>query len=207
MNNLTVGIYRFSEWIMRLAYINILWIFFTILGLGLFGLFPATSAMFSVIRRLLVGDTDLPIFKSFYNYMKRDFKQANILGYILVVLGLLLYFDIRFFQTSTHILFNLLTTFSFILLFIYFIMTLYIFPIFVHYNFKTLEYIKYTLIIAIGRPVLTIMMIVGVVLVYTLFDSIPGLFPFFGASCISCVLLWIASFSLPKLEESSDYQS
>ena len=37
MEGLIGGIYRYSEWIMRLAYINILWILFTLLGLVVFG--------------------------------------------------------------------------------------------------------------------------------------------------------------------------
>lgn len=206
MNGLMGKIYSLSELIMKLAYLNLLWILFTLLGLGLFGLFPATSAMFSTIRKWIFGEGDKPIFSTFWFYFKRDFKQANILGYILIIVGLVLYFDLKFFQASNHILFIISTFIFFILLFVYGVILLYIFPVFVHYDFKIPEYIKYTLIIAIGRPVITAIMIAGVLFVSVLLNTIPGLIPFFGGSILGGVLMWIASLSLPKVNISKHIQ-
>lgn len=190
--------YRGSEWIMRLAYINILWVVFILSGLIVFGFFPATAAMFAVTRKWVMGESEEPIFKTFWNSYKKDFIQSNLIGLILLVLGFFLYFDLKFAQSQQGIL-SLLRFFFLGLLFFYFIMTLYIFPVFSHYKLKTFGYIRYSFIIAIGRPVQTFLMIVGSVIVYYLLTSIPGLIPFFSGSLISIVLMWGAAQSFPKL--------
>src|SRR5690625_362565 len=96
------SIYRGSEWIMRLAYLNILWIAFSLMGLVVFGLFPATVSMFAVTRKWVMGDTEIPIFKTFWASYKTEFKQANIVGYIILVIGFFLYFDFLFDQSHEN---------------------------------------------------------------------------------------------------------
>ncbi|MFA9556724.1 DUF624 domain-containing protein [Evansella sp. AB-rgal1] len=45
------NLYRVSEWLIRLAYINILWMLFTIVGLIILGIAPATATVFTIIRK------------------------------------------------------------------------------------------------------------------------------------------------------------
>ncbi len=45
------GLYRICEWVMRLAYVNLLWIGIFWLGLVVFGFFPSSAAMFAVVRK------------------------------------------------------------------------------------------------------------------------------------------------------------
>jgi uncharacterized membrane protein YesL len=59
----TNGVYRFCEWVTRLAYLNLLWIMFSLAGLVVFGVMPSTIAMYTVTRRWLTEDVDIPIFK------------------------------------------------------------------------------------------------------------------------------------------------
>lgn len=50
---------QYLEWIMKFAYLNILWLGFTLLGVGLFGFFPATMASFILLKRFVVeGETE-----------------------------------------------------------------------------------------------------------------------------------------------------
>ncbi len=74
MGGIMGGFYRVSEWIMRFAYVNILWGLFTLAGLVLFGFMPATVAMFTVIRKWLMGETDIPVFKTFFASFKKRFS-------------------------------------------------------------------------------------------------------------------------------------
>lgn len=192
------GVYRGSEWIMRLAYLNILWVLFMIAGLGVFGFFPSTAAMFAVTRKWMMGETEEPIFRTFWKAYKKDFVQVNLIGLILLMIGFFLYFDLRFAQAQQGFV-AILRYFFLGLLFFYFIMTLYIFPVFSHYKLKTIEYIKYAFIIAIGKPVQTFLMIAGSIVIYYLLRFIPGLIPLFSGSLISVVLMWGAARSFPKL--------
>nr|WP_052044317.1 DUF624 domain-containing protein [Alkalihalobacillus alcalophilus] len=65
-------LYTISDWIMRLAYINLLWLLFMIIGLFIVGFMPATVAMFTVIRMLLMKEESVPIFKTFLTFLKRN---------------------------------------------------------------------------------------------------------------------------------------
>ncbi|WP_449538158.1 YesL family protein [Ferdinandcohnia sp. Marseille-Q9671] len=193
-------VYRIAEVITRVLYINVLWVAFSLVGVLLLGFFPATAAMFSVVRKWMLGEKDVPIFKTFWQNYKTEFIQSNVIGYVLVLIGALLYLDLRFFQSSEGVITQLLSFLFLFLFLLYFIVLLYIFPIFVHYQFKTLEYIKYALIMAIGRPLQTLMMVTGSLLVLTLLRMVPILTIYFGGSILCYVLMWISIKSFPKEE-------
>jgi uncharacterized membrane protein YesL len=197
-------LYELSEWITKMMYVNLLWILFTLMGVVIFGFFPATVAMFTVVREWLIGEKDIPVFKTFWGAYKQNFIQANLVGFILIVIGLILYVDLRFFQTSEQFILQLFSFLIFFALLIYFALLLYVFPVYVHFNFKTFEYIKYSFVMAIGRPLVTIMMIVGSALVLILLKYVPILLFFLGGGLMSFILMWIAlkSFPTEKLQDS-----
>lgn len=193
-------LYDASTWFMRMIYLNILWIAFTLLGLVVFGFFPATVSMFSITRKWIRGEKDFPMFKTFLSSYKVSFIQINIIGSLLTILGIVLYIDLRFFQTTGSLilsLFNYLIIFAF---FIYFVVFLYIFPMYVHFKLKTFAYMKHALIIVLGKPIHSIMMVVGSFLIYTMMSMLPVMLIFVGGSLLSLVLMWIAMRSFPKHE-------
>jgi uncharacterized membrane protein YesL len=198
MEGWLASIYRASEWIARLIYVNFMWIICTMIGLGLLGIFPATTAMFAVTRRWVLGERDIPVFKVFWQYFKADFKKSNILGYILTIIGLFLYIDLKFFQGIIHPVYSLIMIIFMVLSFLYFTVLLYIFPIYVHYEMKLRDYLKYAVIIAIGRPFQTFAMLLGVIVIYLLYSHLPGLMPFVGASLLSFVLMQVSYISFKK---------
>jgi uncharacterized membrane protein YesL len=172
------------------------------IGLGLLGIFPATTAMFAVTRRWVLGERDIPVFKVFWQYFKADFKKSNILGYILTIIGLFLYIDLKFFQGIIHPVYSLIMIIFMVLSFLYFTVLLYIFPIYVHYEMKLRDYLKYAVIIAIGRPFQTFAMLLGVIVIYLLYSHLPGLMPFVGASLLSFVLMQVSYISFKKMSLS-----
>ena len=108
--------------------------------------------------------------------------------------------DLRFSQSSQLFVFQSISFLFLFLLFIYFAVCLYIFPVFVHFNFKTVEYIKYSFAITIGKPLVTIQMIVGCAIVLILLNYLPILVLFIGGGLMSYILMWIAAKSFPKLK-------
>ncbi|MBP3041698.1 YesL family protein [Bacillaceae bacterium Marseille-Q3522] len=202
MEGLFAGIYRISEWITKLMYVNLMWIICTITGLGVLGIFPATSAMFAVTRRWVIGEKDIPVFRTFWQYFKADFIKVNILGYLLTILGVFLFIDLKFFQSIIHPVYSIISMIFVVLLFLYFVVILYIFPIYVHYDLKLREYIKYALIIAIGRPMQTLAMMLGVIIDYLFFSYLPALIPFLGASLFSFFLMLLSYISFQKIRLS-----
>lgn len=65
--------YGACEAIMKIAWLNTLWVLFTLGGGVVFGWAPSTAAMFTVVRKWLLGRTDAPVFKTFYQTYKKEF--------------------------------------------------------------------------------------------------------------------------------------
>ncbi len=196
------GFYRLSEWVMRLAYVNLLWILFTLVGAVFFGIGPATAAMFAVNRKW-IQDEDIGVFKTFWKSYRTEFKRANLLMFTLGVIGFLLYLDARFFFTQEGLIYVFFSYFTVGLFIIYFMVLLYIFPVFVHYEFKLFQYIKSAILFAFSNPLITILMAAGCFVVYYLTFSVSGLIPFFGVSLYSFVLMLFSNHSFKKAEEKA----
>lgn len=70
----------------ELAYINVLWILFSSIGLIIFGIFPATAAMFSVVGKLIKNEESIKIFPAYWTSFRSYFLQANGFGLIFYLL-------------------------------------------------------------------------------------------------------------------------
>ncbi|MBU5465486.1 DUF624 domain-containing protein [Virgibacillus sp. MSJ-26] len=203
MSGFVAGYYRFALWITRFAYLNILWVLFSVAGLLFFGILPATTAMFAVVRKWIDGESDIPIFETFWKSYRKEFIKINVLGYSVFIVGYLLTIEFQILRSQEHIAY-LIASFGVVGLFIiYFIILLYLFPIFVHFNLKPLEYIKWAFVIGIGHPFLTLFLFgVMIALVYLTFITIPALLFFFGGSISAYILMWGASLTFSKYESA-----
>src|SRR5690625_1481322 len=199
LEGLTGQFYRVSLVISRMAYINILWIIFTLLGLIVFGFMPATVGLFAVIRKWLMGEKDIPIFSTFWMNYRREFLKSNLLGLILFVIGYILYIDFTFlpaggFYTFIRVGLVMVTI-------LYAIILLYIFPVYVHYEWKLRLYLKYALLLGAGHPHFTFLMIIGGGALYYVCTLIPGIIPFFSVSILAYIMMWTAYVVIKKMED------
>ena len=193
------GFYKLCDWIMKLAFINLLWIVFSILGLVVFGFFPATIAMFVVIRKMLMGDFDIPVFKTFLESFKKGFFKSNLLGLIFFILGYFLYVDIHLIKTTGGLL-NLIY-YPVLIICLGFVLTVcYAFPVFVHYDLKVHQILKSSFFIMLMNPLSTILMVSGGSAVYLLMTTVPGLIPLFSGSTLSVVIMWSAFFAFSRIQ-------
>ncbi|MYL46718.1 YesL family protein [Virgibacillus halodenitrificans] len=204
MNTISSGFYNFSLWISRLAYVNLLWIVFSLLGLGVLGLMPATAGMFAVIRKWVLGRDDIPIFSTFWGTFKKEFLKINLIGYILILIGYVLYMEVRILWVQESAVYILAGFGVLALIFIYSIVLLYIFPIFAHFKLNTFQYIKWPAIIGIVHPILTIVLGGGLLFLhYLTYVTIPALLFFFGGSVTAYVLTWGISKTFNKYEQTA----
>ena len=137
---MTGKFFRVCEVISKLAYVNLLWIFFTVLGLGVFGFMPATIALFAVTRKWVMGDKDVPVFKTFWTTYRKEFFKSHAIWSCFVCNRL--HYLFRSCILPTGGLFNLLRLGVFIFGLLYAIVLLYIFPIYVHYDWKKRLYLN-----------------------------------------------------------------
>ncbi|MDQ0253210.1 putative membrane protein YesL [Evansella vedderi] len=192
------GLFKISEWITRLAYVNILWIFFSILGLFVFGFFPATVAMFTVMRKLVLGEVDIPIFRTFWTALKKEIVKSNILGYIVLLFGGILYLNFSIIQESTSNIGYLYYP-TLILIFLFILTLFYIFPVYVHFQFNILTALRNSLFLMIINPLATFTMIFGSIVIFIILDFFPALIVFFGGSAFTLLFMSISMWAFNKI--------
>lgn len=202
LNGLTGRFFRVSEIISRMAYVNLLWIFFTILGLGVFGFMPATVGLFAVIRKWVMGDADIPVFSTFWDNYKKEFLKSNLLGVILFMMGYILYVDFVFLPAGGYYTFIRIALVAVTVL--YGIILLFIFPVYVQYEWKwkISLYLKYSLVLGLGHPFFLILMAGGIGALYFVSYKIPGIIPFFSVSILAYIIMWPAYTIIKKIENT-----
>lgn len=120
---------QFFSGILNLVYVQFLWILFTILGLGIFGIGPSTYALTSIFRQRIQGKHP-PVFKSFWMYYKENFKESVLVSWIYLLMGYVIVIDLMY-VTNWYIRAAL-----YLIGFIYLVSLVYIVPIMAHYNWK-----------------------------------------------------------------------
>ncbi|ADU28841.1 YesL family protein [Evansella cellulosilytica] len=194
-------LYSMMEWITRFAYINLLWIFFTLVGGFLLGLFPSTVAMFAVVRQWLRGSTDLPVFKSFWQYYKKEFLKSNLLGIFIYLISIIFIFNVFFLHanigelltwTSAPLLAGLLL---FIMIFIY------TFPIYVHYDLKVFQIFKNAFLTLLVTPIHMFCILISLIAFYIIVTVVPALGIIFGASFYSFIAMWFSLHAFEKIRQ------
>lgn len=192
------GLFKLSEWITRLAYVNILWFFFSVLGLFVFGLFPATVAMFTVMRKLVLGEVDIPIFKTFWTTVKKEFVKSNLLGLIVFLFGGILYVNFNIIQeTTSNISYLYYPTLVLILIFL--LTLFYVFPVYVHFDLNIFTALRNSLFLMIVNPLATFTMIFGSIIIFIVLDFFPSLIVFFGGSAFTLLSMSITMWAFNKI--------
>ncbi|RKL67123.1 hypothetical protein CR203_11465 [Salipaludibacillus neizhouensis] len=197
-------LYVISDWLMRLAYINLLWILFTFLGGIVLGFMPATVAMFTIIRKLIVKDDQVPIFKTFTRVFKSEFLKSNILGVILGGTGYILYIDFLYLGSIEGYLHSFLSV-ALVLIAVCYVATVFIIlPIYVQYDLKFSHYFKHAFYIALINPHIIIFMAVGVSAIYYVFNFLPGLTMFYFGSGFATLSLWCSLLAINRIERKKE---
>ncbi|HEO8420002.1 YesL family protein [Niallia sp. FSL W8-0635] len=182
-------LYTICEWIMKLAYINLLWILFTVSGLVLFGFMPATVALFTVVRKWFMKETDIPIWKTFFSIYKSEFLKSNIYGLVFVLAGAMLYADYYLILNLDGIIRIVTTSILLLISCLYVITLLFFFPVYVHYHLKFIDYFKYSFFLGVLNIHILLLVLLGLVADIFLLLYVPGLLPFFSGVSVACILM------------------
>lgn len=203
MNSTKNFIYQITEWITRFAYLNLLWIAFTLLGVIVLGLFPATTAMFSVCRKWLRGQTDVPVFRTFWDYYRRDFVKSNVMGLFIWLVAALIAADIFYLMAldAVQLSWTSIPLFAFMLLVLMFLF--YLFPTFVHYDIKVTQVLKNSFLIMLINPIHSLLIFLCLVPLFLIMQAFPALAFIFGASSYAFITMWISLNAFNKTAEKS----
>lgn len=212
---LTGGIYRLTEWIMRISGTNLLWVlcsapFLFILYMRLaidpqyvnealtlnwvlgilapLTLFPATSAMFTVTRKWVMGEPDVKIFRTYFRGYKENYKQSLVGGIFYTLLFVVMYVDITVYmvQFRNMQLFGILMLILMILLFV----SLFnFFSMVAHYHMKIGGILKNAILLTLLRPFRVFSTLIGAIaVIYICWTYMPVLYVIAAGS----VIAWFA---------------
>ncbi|PAE17021.1 hypothetical protein CHH91_07225 [Virgibacillus sp. 7505] len=202
MNRFSSSLYQLFEWITRFAYLNVLWILFTIAGGFIFGFFPSTIAMFTIIRDWLKGESGSALFPSFWTYFRREFWKSNRLGVFVTGLSIIIVIDfwyMRILTTSltwTHIPLLVFILFSLLLLF-------YLFPTFVHYDSGVRTIIRNAFLIMLIHPLHTLLILICLASLTMIMYVLPSLAFLFGGSSYAFITMWLSLHAFTSMRKKS----
>lgn len=199
LNGAFKWIFDMGNWLFKLMYLHVLWVAFTLLGVIFLGFFPATAGVYTVTRKWVEGDPDVPIFRTFFDVYKSIFVQINGLGYVMAFVGAFLTYD---FIISKQLVGSFFIHVFLLLFSVLFILVLcYLFPVYVRYDLRFFQYFKQTFLIVVSRPLESVGMIVCLLLLYYLFIILPVLFVLAGSSIIAFLMMGLAYRAFAKIEQ------
>lgn len=175
--------YTASIWISRLAIINLLWLAFSILGLIVFGIGPATIAMTVVINRWIVGEEDLRPFPLFFSIYKKYFIKANIISLIVMIIGFITGFNVYF--TLIHNLPIYTKSLAGGAAIVFFLIAVVIFPLYSNNETPFSQLFKTCLFFIVGYPINSLIILAATIGLITIQLFMPGLMFFFSGSAVT----------------------
>ncbi|MDQ0195880.1 YesL family protein [Paenibacillus wynnii] len=214
------GLYRITEWISRIAFGNILWAFCSIpflftavlkiimmaseqggpneqitlnwvLGITApFTVFPATAALFTLVRKWVMGNTDVSTFRTFFQGYKENYVKSMLGGLIYSLLFVVMYVDVTVYMTQMSS-FKIVGILMLVLMIILFVSMFNFFSIIVHYQMTFKEVVSNSILLTIARPIRVFStLIAGAFLVYI------GLkYPVLYFICIPTLIAMVAFFN------------
>lgn len=193
---------HFLKIILQMAWLNFLWFIFTLLGLVIGGIFPATTSAISVARNWLQEGKINSTYLTFKRTYKAEFKKSNFIGFSLVSIMILLYLNyyalLQFGEQMPIII-----VFAYYLLIILFsFICVWLFPLVSHYEAKVVQYFKNAFIIGLIKFPCTLAMMGSVFFIIYFSLMIPSLILFFSVSLIALSLAFFSS----RVFEQIDHQ-
>jgi uncharacterized membrane protein YesL len=171
-------LFAWLEGFVNFFLLNVLWLITSSL---IITIFPATAAMFGVIRKW-VKHKDVPLFKTFYQMFKENFGQSIGIGFIWSGISFLLILDYQLLLPLDSLIEGILLLVLILVSLLYIFVSIYIFPIMVHFQASWRSIIKNSLVLPIMLPFQTIFLTLLIALVTYFLYSFMFLFLLFGSA-------------------------
>lgn len=180
-------LYMLAVWISRLAIVNVLWIIFTIFGLGIFGFGPATAAMSSVISRWISSDQSFSVFRHFTNVYRNQFLKTNLIFLSSALTGAVLVYNYFFIQANNLPFFYSVITI--VMGMTHLLISITIIPLYINNHVSILELFKTSALFVIGYPLNSLVIVLAISGLILIQLFMPGLLFFFSGSAITFVVV------------------
>nr|WP_328703180.1 DUF624 domain-containing protein [Alkalihalobacterium elongatum] len=186
-------IYLIADTVYRFIALNILWLLFFVMGLGVFGIMPATVALFRVVREWIKGDPHFPLFSNYLKFYKGEFIRSNLLGAFFAIVFYIIYvnfsFVTYFYQESIHFYIYLVIFGIGTIAVMTFLNT---FSVMAHFEYKkTSQYLKAAAGLVFARPLTALLQLFWLFAYLLVAINFPKIFIAIGISVFAYVLMSI----------------
>ena len=169
MNIINSRFYRILEVVSNFFLLNILWI---LMCIPIITIFPATVAMFAVLREWIMNKEN-GVFRSYFRFFKENFKLCSIVGMLWVIVITILYVDYQLISQFNPVMHMIFTSLLFVLALLTLFVTIYLFPVMVHYQLPIRGIIKNSFFMSIMAFPTTIVSVILLVGMYTALLMFP----------------------------------
>lgn len=177
----------FAEWLYEILKLHFLWMIYIIRGIIVAGIFPATAAMYAVVRHWQLKREPKPISELFKQFYHENFKIANQLGWLFLLASFALISNFLYIPTYPEkfrvVMYAIILSLAVFLL----ILWIYVFPVIVHYKLSVAN--LFTVMLKAGFVSLSgiIMQVLFVGIFLTIVYNLPALFVLFGITPLALV--------------------
>ena len=182
--------YSFFDTLLWIACLNLLWIVFSLAGLGVFGVGPATAAAQVLVRRRVRGEA-APLFRAFTKEFHRNFGRGNGLALPVMLAGAALALNWNYFSGSGDLLSQLMAAGVFVAAIFLAAVVCHIFPMFARYELALPQYLLMSSRFALRHLAGTAILLFVTAAALFASQALPGLIPFFSIGAWLYVTGWL----------------
>ncbi|MDL4840316.1 YesL family protein [Aquibacillus rhizosphaerae] len=200
MNKSENVFFRVLDIFAHFVLLNTVWV---IACIPIVTVFPATAALFAVVRKWTTEGIEAGVFPLFFKYFRENFKKSFVIGILWKLAGIILVLDFSIvfnmaFTGRMAVLAMLLFT-----LIIYLFTSIYVFFILVNYDFNVIKTLRNALLLSVSNISYTLLctFIITGMIVITYF--LPIFFIIFG-SVLAFTLYYIFQKITTRMYQSQD---
>ena len=193
--------YSFFDTLLWIACLNLLWVLFTLLGLGVLGAGPATAAAQILVRRRARGEA-APLSRTFTREYCRNFGRANALALPVMLVAVALILNWNYFSGAGGFMSQLVATGTFVGAIFLSGAVCYLFPMYARYELPLGQYLMTCSRFAVRHLAGTVILLFVTAAAVYASRALPGLIPFFSIGAWLYVTGWLCDRFFAANDES-----
>ncbi|TAP41051.1 DUF624 domain-containing protein [Arthrobacter sp. S39] len=199
--NFSARAYSFFDTLLWIACLNLLWVLFTLLGLGVLGAGPATAAAQILVRRRARGEA-APLLKSFTREYFANFVRANALALPVMAVAAALALNWNYSSGAGDLMSQLIAAGTFVAAIFLAGVVCYLFPMYARYELPLGQYLMTSSRFAVRHLAGTVILLFITAAAVYASRALPGLIPFFSIGAWLYVTGWLCDRFFTANDES-----
>lgn len=193
--------YSFFDTLLWIACLNLLWVVFTLLGLGVLGAGPATAAAQILVRRRAQGGA-APLLRAFAGEYFKNFLRANALALPVMIAALALALNWNYFAGAGDLMSELIAAGTFVGAIFLAGLVCYLFPMYARYELPLQQYLMMSSRFAVRHLAGTVILLFITAAALYASRALPGLIPFFSIGAWLFLTGWLCDRFFTANDES-----